>query len=214
MAEAPKIPFGAGRAVRLPTRLARRSNLTLGGVTAFSLLFASQQPAYGYPCCVNRSWLTGPEGHPFHPLLVPLPIGAFVSSLIFDILSRTRAHGLPYLVDGAFWLIGIGLISALVAAVFGILDLRALRRGTPASATARTHLTLNTATAVLFAIGYSWRAGDHLELDKTRWGQLVLSAVAVALLIAAMWLGGKLTYHHGTRVTRQVDHDQRASGGG
>ena len=25
--------------------------------------------------------LAGPEGHPFHPLLVPLPIGAFVSSL-------------------------------------------------------------------------------------------------------------------------------------
>jgi uncharacterized membrane protein len=40
---------------------------------------------------VNRSLLAGPEGHPFHPLLVPLPIGAFVSSLIFDILTRTRS---------------------------------------------------------------------------------------------------------------------------
>jgi uncharacterized membrane protein len=30
-----------------------------------------------------------PNGHPFHPLLVPLPVGAFVSSLIFDILTRT-----------------------------------------------------------------------------------------------------------------------------
>src|SRR5262245_49490946 len=26
--------------------------------------------------------------------------------------------------------------------------------------------------AVVFAIGYAWRAGDHVELDKTRWGQL------------------------------------------
>ncbi len=120
---------------------------------------------------MNRSVLAGPEGHPFHPLLVPLPIGAFVSSLIFDILSRTRADGLPYLVDGAFWLIGVGLIGALVAAVFGVLDLRRIPRGTPAFATARTHLTLNAATAVLFAIGYAWRAGDHVELDKTRWGR-------------------------------------------
>ncbi len=156
---------------------------------------------------MNRSVLAGPEGHPFHPLLVPLPIGAFVSSLIFDILSRTRADGLPYLVDGAFWLIGVGLIGALVAAVFGVLDLRRIPRGTPAFATARTHLTLNAATAVLFAIGYAWRAGDHVALDKTRWGQFALSAVAVAFLIAAMWLGGKLTYHHGMRVTGQADHE-------
>ena len=45
-----------------------------------------------------------------------------------------------------------------------------------------------------------------MELDKTRWGQLALSAVAVAFLIAAMWLGGKLTYHHGMRVTGQAGH--------
>ena len=156
---------------------------------------------------MNRSLLAGPEGHPFHPLLVPLPIGAFVSSLIFDILTRTRAGGLPYLVDGAFWLLGVGLIGALAAAVPGVVDLRTIRRGAPAFATACAHLSLNAAAAVLFAIGYAWRAGDHVALDKTRWGQLALSAVAVAFLIAAMWLGGKLTYHHGMRVTGQADHE-------
>ena len=107
-----------------------------------------RNPPAGYPCCVNRSLLAGPEGHPFHPLLVPLPIGAFVSSLIFDILTRTRADGLPYLVDGAFWLIGTGLISGLLAAVSGLLDLRRIARRAPAFATARTHLTLNAAAFV------------------------------------------------------------------
>ncbi len=101
----------------------------------------------------------------------------------------------------------MGLIGALVAAVFVLLDLRRIPRGTPAFATARAHLTLNAVAAVLFAAGYAWRAGDHVELDKTRWGQLALSAVAVAFLIAAIWLGGKLTYHHGIRVTGQADHD-------
>jgi uncharacterized membrane protein len=163
---------------------------------------------WGYLWSVNRSLLAGPEGHPFHPLLVPLPIGAFVSSLIFDILTRTRADGLPYLVDGAFWLIGVGLIGALMAAVFGVLDFRTIQRGTPAFATARRHLMLNAVTVVLFAIGYAWRAGDHVELDKTRWGQLSLSAVAVAFLIAAIWLGGTLTYHHGMRVAGQGDHEE------
>jgi uncharacterized membrane protein len=47
------------------------------------------------------------------------------SSLILDILTRTGAHSLPYLVDGAFWLIGTGLAGALAAAVFGVLDFRA-----------------------------------------------------------------------------------------
>jgi uncharacterized membrane protein len=158
---------------------------------------------------VNRSLLAGPDGHPILPLLVPLPIGAFVSSLIFDILTRTRADGLPYLVDGAFWLIGVGLAGALVAAVPGMLDLRMIPPEAPSLATARTHLTLNAAAAVLFAAGYAWRAGDHVALDKTRWGQLALSVVAVAVLIAATWLGGKLTYCHGMRVRRQADHDER-----
>ena len=87
---------------------------------------------------MKRSLLAGPEGHPFHPLLVPLPIGAFASSLIFDILTRTRAQGLPYLVDGAYWLIGLGLIGALLAAVAGVVDLRAIPRRTPAFAIARS----------------------------------------------------------------------------
>ncbi len=154
---------------------------------------------------MKRSVLAGPEGHPFHPFVVPLPVGAFVSSLIFDILTHTRADGLPYLVDGAFWLIGVGLIGALIAAVFGVLDLLAIPRRTQPFTIAVTHLALNVAAAVLFIIGYAWRAGDHVELDKTRWGQLALSAVAVALLVGAVWLGQTLTYRYGRRVAGRGD---------
>ena len=143
---------------------------------------------------------SGPRGHPLHPFVVPLPIGAFVSSLVFDILTHTRAHGLPYLVDGAYWLIGVGLIGALIAAVLGLLDLLRIPRKTPPFRTAIAHFALNAAAALLFVIGYYWRAGDHVELDKTRPGQLALSAVAVALLIAAVWLGQRLTYRFGLRV--------------
>jgi len=103
------------------------------------------------------------------------------------------------------------LTGALVAAVPGVLDLRTIRRGEPAFAAARAHLILNAAAAALFAIGYAWRAGDHVALDKTRWGQLALSAIAVAFLLAATWLGGKLTYYHGIRVTAQAGHQDGAS---
>jgi uncharacterized membrane protein len=50
-----------------------------------------------------------------------------------------------------------------------------------------------------------------VALDKTRSGQLALSAVAVAVLIAAMWLGGKLTYCHGMRVTGQAGHEEETT---
>jgi uncharacterized membrane protein len=151
------------------------------------------------------SALAGPAGHPFHAFVVPLPVGAFVSSWIFDILTRLRADGLPYLVDGAFWLIGVGLIGALIAAVFGVIDASSIPRRTAPFSLALRHLVLNVVAAALFLAGYVWRAGDHVELDKTRWGQLVLSGIAVILLAAAVWFGNALTYRYGRRVVPPAD---------
>ncbi|HEV8372012.1 MAG TPA: DUF2231 domain-containing protein [Actinomycetota bacterium] len=34
------------------------------------------------------SSLAGPYGHPFHPVLVTVPIGAWVASFVFDLASR------------------------------------------------------------------------------------------------------------------------------
>jgi uncharacterized membrane protein len=153
---------------------------------------------------MRLSAIGGPQGHPLHPFVVPLPVGAFVSSLVFDILTWTRPGDLPWLVDGAWWLIGVGLIGAGVAAVFGILDLLRIRRGTPPWRIALTHAALNVAVAVLFLIGYAWRAGDHVQLDKTRSGQLALSAAAVGLLVVAVVLGQTLTYRFGTRVDERA----------
>jgi uncharacterized membrane protein len=148
-----------------------------------------------------RTVLAGPAGHPLHALLAAVPVGAFVTSLVFDVLTRTREHGLPFLVDAAWWLIYVGLVGAVVVAVPGLVDLRALPRGAPVFTTAVRHVVLNAAAVAVFAVGFAWRASDHLEHDKTPWAQLALSAAAVALLAAATWLGGSLTYRHGVRVT-------------
>ena len=153
---------------------------------------------------MRLSAIGGPEGHPLHPFVVPLPVGAFVSSLVFDILTWTRPGDLPWLVDGAWWLIGVGLIGAGVAAVFGVLDLLRLQRGTRPWRVALIHLGLNITVAGLFLIGYVWRAGDHVQLEKTRSGQLALSAAAVGLLAVAVVLGQTLTYRFGTRVDKRA----------
>jgi uncharacterized membrane protein len=146
--------------------------------------------------------LAGPRGHPFHPILATLPVGAFVSSLIFDILTHTKAKGLPWLVDGAYWLIGVGLVGALLAAATGLLDFRTIPSESPARVIAARHLTLNAVVFALFVVAYAWRATDHLEHDKTPVSQLVLSAVAVAVLLVSVWLGNALVYRHGRRVER------------
>src|SRR5215211_7773807 len=78
------------------------------------------------------TFAAGPYGHPFHPILVTIPIGAWVSSLVFDIATRANSDGSRSLVDASYWLIGIGLLGALLAAVFGLLDLFTIPRGTRA----------------------------------------------------------------------------------
>ena len=153
---------------------------------------------------MRLSAVSGPAGHPLHPFVVPLPVGAFVSSLIFDILTWTRPGELPWLVDGAWWLIGVGLIGAGIAAVFGVVDLLQIPRGTRPRRVATAHAALNVGVAVLFLIGYAWRAGDHTALDKTQPGQLTLSCVAVGLLVLSVVLGQTLTYRFATRVDRRA----------
>jgi uncharacterized membrane protein len=160
---------------------------------------------------MRLSAVSGPKGHPLHPFVVPLPIGAFVSSLVFDILTWTRPGELPWLVDGAWWLIGVGLIGAGVAAVFGVVDLLQIPRGTTPWRVALAHVALIIGVAVLFLIGYVWRAGDHVELDKTQLGQLTLSCVAVGLLVVAVLLGQTLTYRFAIRVD-QREADERPTG--
>jgi uncharacterized membrane protein len=122
----------------------------------------------------------GPYGHPFHPLLVTVPIGAWVASILFDLASYWAGDAETF-VKGAFWLVGIGIVGALVAALFGLLDLLVIPRGTSAFTTGLIHMGLNLTVVALFAVGFALRRG---ELDQAPVGiaALVVSIVALALL--------------------------------
>jgi uncharacterized membrane protein len=147
--------------------------------------------------------IAGPYGHPFHPILVTVPIGAWIASLVFDIASNVKSGGSPALVDGAYWLIGIGIVGAAVAAVFGLLDLLAIPSGSRARTMGLVHLVLNVVVLALFVVNFIWRSDDHDQLLQTRAGQMVLSIVAIVLLAASGWIGGMLTYRFGVRVARE-----------
>lgn len=150
------------------------------------------------------SSLAGPHGHPFHPILVTIPIGAWVASLVFDVISRVGDESVVF-TKGAYWLIGIGIVGALLAAMFGFLDLFGIPSGTRAFKIGLTHMSLNLTVVAVFAIGFVLRHSHLRDADGTPIGLLVLSVVALLLLGASGWLGGMLTYRFGVRVVDQAD---------
>jgi uncharacterized membrane protein len=152
--------------------------------------------------------LAGPYGHPFHPILVTVPIGAWTASLIFDIASRIVDKP-GFLTQASEWLIGIGVLGALAAAVFGSLDLLAIPGGTRAFRTGLIHMSLNLAVTAVYAVNFAWRHGTYTHLGRVAMGQLVLSVVSIAALGASGYLGGKLAYRYGVRV---ADEHTQAEG--
>ncbi|MEU1431236.1 DUF2231 domain-containing protein [Nocardia sp. NPDC005746] len=149
--------------------------------------------------------LAGPYGHPFHPILVTVPIGAWVASVVFDLASHVAGDP-DALAYGARWLIAIGVLGALAAATVGFLDFLAIPAGTPAFRIGLTHLSLNLAVTVAFALDFWWRGTPDGAVPI---GPLVLSLVALATLSVSGYLGGKLAYRYGVRV---ADESTQAEG--
>jgi len=143
--------------------------------------------------------LAGPYGHPWHPLLVTVPIGAWIASLVFD-LGSFVVPGAGFLVQGSLWLIALGVLGALVAALAGGLDLLAIPRRTAAARVALTHMALNLVVVALYVVGFLWRRDGAAAADTVGAGPLALSVVAVALLGVSGFLGGKLAFRFGVRV--------------
>jgi len=146
--------------------------------------------------------LAGPYGHPFHPILVTVPIGAWVASLVFDVVSRIQDR--PALAEGAVWLIGIGVVGALAAALVGFRDQRTIPAGTPAQRTALIHMSLNLVVTVAFVTNFFWRLNAQGAQAQVGVGQLVLSALSLVALGVSGYLGGKLAYHYGVRVADEA----------
>lgn len=147
--------------------------------------------------------LAGPYGHPFHPMLVTVPIGAWISSFVFDVASRF-ADDPEFLVRASQWLIAVGVVGALVAASIGFLDFFTIPSGTRAHRTAVIHLTLNLTVTVAYVVNFFWRHSSSLDGNGVPIGQLVLSAVSLVALATSGALGGELAYRYGVRVADEA----------
>jgi uncharacterized membrane protein len=140
--------------------------------------------------------------HPLHPLLITLPIGMFVLSLIADIIFLAFDQR-PVWRDFAVYAIIGGIATALIAAVPGIIDWFSLR-GEKVQRTANYHAVLNLTVLVLFGASLAWRLNDAMHAG----GQFVLSLLAVIVLCVGGWLGGTLVHEY--RVAVEEPGEQTA----
>jgi uncharacterized membrane protein len=147
--------------------------------------------------------LAGPYGHPFHPMLVTVPIGAWVCSFVFDVASYAVDQP-GFLASGSTWLIAIGVVGALAAAMVGFLDLTAIPTGTRAFRTGLVHMTLNLAVTAAFVANFFWRQAGSDQAVPAGPGPLLLSALSLAALAVSGYLGGKLAYRYGVRVADEA----------
>jgi uncharacterized membrane protein len=150
--------------------------------------------------------LAGLYGHPLHPALVAIPIGAWISSGVFDLASHLVDDPVVF-AQAARWLIGVGVLGALFAAMIGLLDLLAIPTGTRAFRTALLHMSLALTATILYGIGFAVR--DPEPTGAVPVGPIVLSAAALLALGGTGYLGGTLAYRYGVRV---VDETSQADG--
>jgi uncharacterized membrane protein len=141
------------------------------------------------------------DKHPIHPMLVVLPLGLWITALVFDIIYAFT--GQAALRTVAFWNIGAGVVGALLAAIPGFVDWlsltgRAARIGT-------YHMLLNLGAVAIFAV--NWFLRTRVSADSP-W-PLVLSVVGVIGIVISGWLGGELVYAH--RVGVEEEEDRRAA---
>lgn len=135
-------------------------------------------------------------GHPIHPMIVPLAIGGFLLSFLFDLVCYWKGAHPPWTIV-AYWTMIGGILGALAAAVFGLVDLISLPSG-PVKSTALAHMGINLTVVVLYLINAWMRTGSPDYAPSTLC--VLLSLVAILLLVISGWLGGKLVYELGVAV--------------
>jgi uncharacterized membrane protein len=128
-------------------------------------------------------------GHPLHPMLVTVPIGLWVFSLVADLIALGGGGALwPGL---AFYTLLGGAIGAMVAAVPGLIDFKFVleRHGARAGRIVTLHLTLNLVIVCLVALNLLLRAFTNAG----SWG-VGISVLTIAALGVSGWLGGELVH--------------------
>ena len=115
---------------------------------------SNRRPPRRFKSFLHGTWL----GHPLHPAITDVPIGAWLLAVIFDIvwLASPTANG--WAARGAEIAVVIGILAAIAAAVTGLAD------WSDSYGAERTvglyHAGLNSLALVLYIISFFIRLAD------------------------------------------------------
>ena len=134
-------------------------------------------------------------GHPIHQMLIVFPLGLLAGAVIFDVIrvvNQSQALGTT-----SYHMIAAGVVSGLVAAVFGFIDWLAIPSNTRAKSVGAWHAVGNVVVVLLFAVSWWLRRGDPTSPPTMA---LVLALVGAGLALVTGWLGGELVDRLGVGV--------------
>jgi nitrite reductase/ring-hydroxylating ferredoxin subunit/uncharacterized membrane protein len=138
---------------------------------------------------LSGTWL----GHPLHPPLTDLVIGAWTSALLLDLLGGEDAE------QAADQLVAAGILAAVPTAAAGLSDWAELRGGS--RRVGSVHAIGNTTALTLHAL--SWAA--RRRGDRRR--GIALSATGYGIATFSAWLGGHLSFGKGVGVNQAAFED-------
>ena len=157
--------------------------------SAFTTTGTAGQKAQAF---LQGKWL----GHPLHPVLTDLPVGAWTVSTILDALDA--ASGQDKYARGADAALGIGLIGALGSAVTGLADWQSADDG-KVKRVGLVHGLLNVTATTLFGASWLLRKGKNRRTART------LAWIGYGIAFFSAYLGGEMVY----RMGMGVDSPQR-----
>jgi nitrite reductase/ring-hydroxylating ferredoxin subunit/uncharacterized membrane protein len=143
---------------------------------------------------LDGTWL----GVPLHPVLTDVPVGAWTSALVLDIVAAaTGSEAADTAADGA---LAVGIAGSLPAAVTGTADWRDLIGEERRIAT--VHALLNVAGLALNVASLTQRVRGNRRAGR------LLSGAAMAFSGTAAHLGGELSFGMGVRVNHTFPDTQ------
>jgi uncharacterized membrane protein len=145
-------------------------------------------------------------GHPIHQMLVAFPLGVLAMAVIFDIIALLR--GSAKLHEAVWYMIAAGVLSGLLAAVFGLIDYLASPRGTRAKRIGLLHGAGNVVVVALFAASWFLRREDAAHPGLFA---IALGVVAAGIATVTAWWGGELVDRLGVGVDDGASLDAPSS---
>ena len=139
---------------------------------------------------------TKPLGHPLHPALTDIPLGAWTVAVAADLIHYA-VPSLPTAVGDVA--LGFGIVGALGAAITGYTDHHETFGHERRVATLHGLLMTVVLVVVLVSLGLRWQGGADAH------GLAVgLAAVGLVICLVSAYLGGHLTFAIGTMVNRNA----------